>query len=103
MARSATETTRRIVALVEGDRRKILSLGRAASSASLLHDLVTRELVFAIPEAARRTSLSEVTIGKAAAHLEKLGIVREATGRSRNRLYVYSEYLRVLQAEPDLA
>lgn len=103
MARSATETTRRIVTLVEGDRPRILSLGRAAGSASLLHELVTRELVFTIPGAARRTGLSEVTIGKAAAHLERLGIVREATGSSRNRLYVYNEYLRILQAEPEVA
>lgn len=103
VARSATDTTRRIVTLVEGDRRRILSLGRAAGSASLLHELVTRELVFTIPEGARKLGLSEVTIGKAAAHLERLGIVREATGRSRNRLYVYNEYLRTLQAEPEAA
>ena len=96
VARSATDTTRRIVTLVEADRQKLFSLGRAAGSAGQLHDLVTRKIVFTIPEAARRLPFSEVTVAKAAAHLEDLGIVREVTGRSRNKLFAYDEYLSVL-------
>jgi hypothetical protein len=30
---------------------------------------------------------------------EKLGIVREATGRARGRVFAYSRYLEVLNAE----
>jgi Fic family protein len=101
VAQSATETTRRIVNLVENDRRKILTLGRAAGSASQVHALATREIVFTIPEAARRTGLTEVTIAKAASHLESLGIAREVTGRPRNKLFVYQPYLALLQQETD--
>jgi Fic family protein len=72
-------------------------LGRAAGSASRLHDLAVNQIAFSIPEAAARLNLSEVTIGKAAKHLDDLGIAREVTGRARNRLYVYSEYLDILQ------
>jgi Fic family protein len=98
VSRSATETTQRIVHLIDRDRRRILDqLGRAAGSASRLHDLAVDRIVFAIPEAAAHLNLSEVTIGKAAGHLVSLGVVREATGRARNRLYVYSEYLDILQ------
>ena len=98
VSRSATETTQRIVQLIDRDRRRVLDdLGRAAGSASRLHDLAVNEIVFAIPEAAARLNLSEVTVGKAAGHLVDMGIVREATGRVRNRLYVYGEYLSILQ------
>jgi len=98
VAGSATETTQRIVSLIESDRRRILDqLGRAAASASRLHDVAVRDIVFTIPEASRRLNLSEVTIGKATGHLERLGIVREATGRARNRIYVYTNYLAILQ------
>ncbi len=97
VSRSATETTRRIVALISADRRRVLGLARAAGSASLVHELATNEIVFTIPEAARKTSLSEVTVAKAAAHLERLGIAREVTGRARNRVYVYAAYLAILQ------
>jgi hypothetical protein len=49
-----------------------------------------------------------VTIWNAAGHLEqprrrlrlrppRLGIVREVTGRSRNKLFVYSGYLELLE------
>lgn len=97
VANSATTTIRRIVEVVENDRRRILTLGRAAGSAAQLHEVATRQIVFTIPEASRAISLSEVTVAKAAAHLERLGIVREATGRSRNKLFVYSDYLALLQ------
>jgi Fic family protein len=98
VSRSATDTTQRIVALVDRDRRRVLDgLGRAAGSASRVHDLVVNRIVFTIPEAALQLNLSEVTIGKAAGHLESLGIVREVTGRARNRLYLYGEYFDILQ------
>ena len=97
VADSATETTRRLLALVDGDRQAIHRLGRATGSALRLHELAVRQVVFRIPEAARDLSLSEVTVANTAAHLERLGIVREITGRSRNKLFVYSKYLAVLE------
>lgn len=99
VARSATATTQKIVHLVNNDRARVLTLGRASGSAARLHDLVTRELVFTIPKAAQALGVSEVTAGKAAAHLESLGVVREVTGRSRNRAFLYSGYLSLLQEE----
>ena len=40
--------------------------------------------------------LSAPTAGKALESLEKLGIVREITGRRRSRVYVYGQYLDML-------
>jgi len=97
VSRSATETTRAIVGIIGSDRQNVMTLGRAAASAARLHELVSRTILFSIPEAARSLGLSEVTVGKAAAHLEGLGIVREVTGRRRNRIYVYGGYLELLQ------
>lgn len=98
VSRSATDTTQRIVSLIARDRRRVLEeLGRAAGSASRLHELAVDRVVFTIPEAAQQLGLSEVTIGKSAGHLEGLGIMQEVTGRARNRLYVYGDYLSILQ------
>lgn len=97
VANSAAETTRRLLALVESDRQRILEeLGRAASSAGRLHELAVREVVFQIPEAARTLGSNEVTVGSAVRNLERLGIVAETTGKARNKRYVYSDYLNVL-------
>ena len=52
--------------------------------------------MFTIPQAAGELRFSEVTIAKAAAHLERLGIAREVTGKSRNKLYAYTDYLALL-------
>lgn len=97
VARSATDTTQRLLALVEEDRQSIHALGRASGSALRLHEIAIRQVVFRIPEAAKSLSLSEVTVASTAAHLERLGIVREVTGRSRNKLFAYSKYLAVLE------
>lgn len=97
VAGSATDTTRRLLALVDEDRRAIHALGRASGSALRLHELAIGQVVFRIPNAARKLSLSRVTVATTAAHLERLGIVREVTGRSRNKLFAYSKYLAVLE------
>jgi Fic family protein len=97
VARSAAETTRQLLALVDEDRRAILALGRASGSALRLHEFAARGIVFRIPQAAGELALSEVTIATTAGHLERLGIIREVTGRSRKKLFVYSRYLAVLE------
>ena len=97
VAESAAETTQRLLALVDRDRQQIQELGRAASSATRLHDLVVREVVFRIPQAAATLHSNDVTIGKAARNLEALGIVVETTGRTRHKRYVYREYLRIIE------
>ena len=96
VAGMATETTRQIVKMVEGDRQRIHTLGRAAGSAQQVHDLLAREVVVTIPYAARVLPLSEPTISSAVSKLERLGIVREITGRMRGRVYVYDQYLALL-------
>ncbi len=101
VAHSATETTRRLLALVDRDRQRIQGLGRAAASAARLHDLVTREVVFRIPQAAAALDSNEVTVGNAARNLERLGIVVETTGRPRNKRFVYRDYLRIIEEGTD--
>jgi len=97
VANSAAETTRRLLALVERDRQRIQELGRASASAARLHEIAVREIVFRIPQAARSLDSNEVTIGNATRNLQKLGIVTETTGRSRNKRFVYLAYLRVIE------
>jgi Fic family protein len=102
VATSATETTRNIVHVVELDRRETHNtLGRAAGSASRLHEIGLRDIAVTIPEAARELELSDVTVAKAASHLEDLGILREVTGKPRNKLFVYQRYLTLLNEGVD--
>ena len=96
VAASTTETTRRIVALLDADRQRIHSFGRGSATAHRVHDLAARSVVISASSAARGLGMSDPPIYAAIERLEKAGILREATGRKRGRLYAYDGYLTIL-------
>lgn len=99
VAGSATETARRIRALVEADRARVHELGRGAGSALRVHELAGRRIVLTASRTAKDLDLSVPTINAAFGRLEEAGILREVTGRRRGRVFVYEAYLSLLQAE----
>jgi len=96
VAASATETTQRIVTMVEDDRKKIHALGRGAATAHRVHDVATRRILVRPAAVARELGLTDPPVYSAIARLEKLGVLREITGRQRGKLYAYVEYLALL-------
>ena len=96
-ARQALTTIQTISALVNGHRRQIESLGKAASSALQVHHAMIRKPFITIQQAAEKTNLSFPSVNGAMKHLEDLGIAREISGKTRNRLYAYSEYIDLLK------
>ena len=78
VAQSATETTRRVVELVERNRARVHGLGRASGSAARVHDTAVREVVLTIPWTARHIGVSEPTAAKALAHLVNLRVLEES-------------------------
>ena len=93
VARSTTQTTRQIVAMIERDRQTIHAMGRAAATAHRVHEWASRYLMVRPPWAATGLGLSEPPVYSAVRRLEEAGILREVTGRQRGRLWVYDEYL----------
>ncbi len=96
VAASATATTKSIVQMVERDRQKLHGLGRGSSTALRIHDYVIRYVVVSVPRTSRALGLSEPTVANGVRRLEAQAVLREVTGRERNRLYVYDEYLKLL-------
>lgn len=92
----AAEAAREILSLFEADRQRIESLGRPAASALRVHQLLQQKPIVGIPDAALKLGISAPTIAKSIQHLEKLGIIREITGKQRGRMFVYSDYLSIL-------
>jgi Fic family protein len=99
VASSATETARRIRELVETDRGTIHGFGRGAASALRVHELAGRRIVLTAASTAGQLGLSVPTVNAAIARLEEAGMLREVTGRRRGRLFVYEDYLALLQDE----
>src|SRR4051794_2060727 len=99
VASSATNTAREIRAVVDADRATIHGLGRGAVSALRVHELAGRRIVLSAGRTADELKLSAPTVNAAFARLQEAGILHEVTGRKRGRLFVYADYLRLLQAE----
>ena len=52
--------------------------------------------VLTVPEIAEDTEMPYQTANNAVSVLQELGILSEITGRDRNRVYKYTQYLDVL-------
>ncbi len=92
----AAETARQILDLFEKDRVRIERLGRPAVSASRVYQYLQSKPILSVPATAEQLDLSPPTVRKSVRHLVELGIAREATGRQRGHLFVYDEYLDIL-------
>lgn len=101
-AQQAADTSREILALIEGDRHKIEALGRPASSVLRVHQHLQRKPIVTIPATAEQLSLSAPTVTKALQHMVRLGLVRETTGKQRHRLFTYHRYLDILNRGTEL-
>lgn len=95
-AEQATETARELMTMFERDRRTIQAFGRSAPSVLRVHEHLQKRPIVSIQGAAKELVMSIPTVNKALDLMTGERIVRETTGRRRNRLFVYSDYLALL-------
>ena len=95
-ADGAVATARRLVALFQQDQDAIRQLGRAAGSALRVHQALKEQPIATIANICKHTGLSFPAVSSAMARLLALGLVREITGRDRNRVFIYDRYLAIL-------
>lgn len=96
-AEGAVSTAQRLSRMFDDDRNKVqASGGRKTGSALRLHDALKAQPVLSLTAAGRNTGLSFRTASTAMELLAENGIAREITGKRRNRLFVYEEYLSIL-------
>lgn len=95
-AEQAVKTARAILDLFEKDRKKIATLKRPAGSALRIHEVLQKNPILSITKAKDMTGMSFPTVKTSLQHLQHLGLVREATGKERNRLYIYDDYVKLL-------
>jgi Fic family protein len=101
-ARQAVETAQIILQQFEEDRLKIETLGRRAGSAHRVHKLMQKRPVVSVPSAVKALGVTAPTVRNAVKNLEKLGMLREITGKQRDRVYVYDPYMKILDQGTEL-
>jgi len=75
---------------------KSSTFGRAAGSSLRIHHAMQQQPVANSSTLAKQTGISLPSVLKSLDALQTLGIVRELTGRKRNRIFSYAGYVRIL-------
>lgn len=95
-ADGAVRSAGQIARLLQADRERLGKTGRRSGSALRLHAALKEQPILSLTNAASRTALTFQTVSSAMSLLVEYGIAREITGRRRDRLFAYSEYLSIL-------
>ncbi len=95
-SQQAVDAANSILHLFDEDRNRIASVGRSANSALRVHEVLQRRPIISVYQLIKELKLSKVTVGTAVKQLEKLGVLKEITGKERFRLYVYQRYISIL-------
>jgi hypothetical protein len=98
-ANQAARTATNIDKLFRTDKEKIEHFGRGAASAMLIYRHAQVNPLFSIKSAAREMKVSFLTASAAVARMIDAGILRESSGQRRDRLFLYSKYLDVLNQD----
>jgi Fic family protein len=92
----AIVSARRLIALLDADRKKIERLGRPAASVLRVFQYAQTHPILAIASTAERTGSTFPTVASAIDRLQRLGILHEITGRQRHRMFAYRSYMDIL-------
>lgn len=93
----ACDTANKILTLQKQDKEKIrLKISRISKAETLLDILFDRPIV-SIKDIVKLLDVTFPTANTLAKTFSKLGIFKEITGRQRNRMYAYKQYLDLLK------
>jgi len=91
----ATETARKILELRDSHVRLVQARSVSRYAAALVEELMEGPAM-TVKHAATRLAVSYQTANKLMVELEGMGLVREITGGSRNRVFLYHPYVELL-------
>lgn len=93
----AVETAGHIMRVFKQDRDKITSHMQRGPGILMIHDYLKERPVATTTNILEKTELKRPTILRNLSILEDLGIVKEFTGNGRNKVFIYKEYIDILE------
>ncbi len=96
-AKQAISTATAINKLFEQDRKKIETLGRARFSCEQILEYMKQLPQVSTPLLVQELKMTAPTARKSLNHLLDLGIVNEISEKKRDKIYVYRQYLDILE------
>lgn len=101
-ANEAVATAKSLLSLYEKDQHRLASKGRVAASILQVHHYFQGAPLSSPNKIVQTLKLSPATVNKALEHLQERKILREVTGRQRDRLFSYQKYLHILNEGTEL-
>jgi Fic family protein len=100
-ANEAFNSAQNISNRLDQDRNKVSASSHSPGSALQVFELLRRTPFVTVQSATERTNISAPTANSAIEQLRKLGILKEITGKRRDRVYAYDDYLNILRDKPE--
>ncbi|MCP4786573.1 MAG: Fic family protein [Fuerstiella sp.] len=101
-ANDGVETAQRLFSLVGADRQQASQHKTATVTSVRLFELLPENPMITLASGTKLVGATKPTTGKAIDSLCQAGILREVTGKKRDRVYAYRSYLDVLAEDTDL-
>ncbi|MGH7642937.1 MAG: Fic family protein [Candidatus Dormibacteria bacterium] len=102
VAEEARQGARDIIALRDANQRQLMAQGRATGNLLRLLELLFQNPLVTIHFVEERIGVSFATANSLVDRFVRLGLLKEATGHRRNRLFAYRPYLDLFgDREPD--
>ncbi len=95
-ATGAVDVAQQIGQMFQENHNRLQTTGRRAGSAIRVHEALKARPILPLSEVCKKTTLAFPTATRAMELLVEQGIAREITGKRRDRLFVYDEYLSIL-------
>lgn len=100
-ADDGVQAATRIFRLLSDDRRRILEHETATVSVLRLFELLPGHPMVTLPLATELLGINKVTAQRTIEALEQVKVLREITGKARDRVYAYRKYIAVLSEDTD--
>ncbi len=101
-ADQAVLTAKELQMMFAKDEAAIEGLGKAKKTAMAIHAALLAQPIATPASLVEATGKTHATVNSSLRNLEIVGIVKEVSGRKRNRVYAYSEYIRIIDMGLDI-
>lgn len=95
-ATQAANDAKKIIDLLERDRKSISQIGKAAKSALKIHEYLLKKPYLSITKVAAELNISIPSTTSTVEKMVGIGVLKEVTGKTRNRIFAYEAYLDIL-------
>ena len=92
----ATQTAKMMLVLFEKDQHKITQSSKSNATTLAIHSSLQKNPISNTSKIRERCNISLPTVLRNLSILEDLGIIKEVTGKDRHKIFIYTDYLDLL-------